>query len=243
MRSLHIVTTTLVLALSFGTLACEKKGEGSESPDGGGGGEASAEADADFVAQLEGLKAEVQTHVDTLMKPLADGEALVNMVTELPAKVDLKGKAKGAVLGSVKAGFEGGKATVELDAKVAGEVSAELKAEIDAILAKAMEVKAGIEALPDNVAKATVALGEISVKATGIATSATTALSAKLKLPFLKAEAKAQIQGQLDAVASLKGEIEGMVNQAKTDVQTIPQKGAEMGVKLAGSFTAAAATK
>lgn len=236
------VNISLGLGLVLAPVGCKKKEGDTEKP--ADDGAASTEGNVDFVAQLEGLKAEVQTQVDTLMKPLAEGETLVNMVTEVPAKfAGLKGKAKAAVLGSFKAGFEGGKVTLELDAKVAGDVSAELKAEVDAILAKAVEVKTSITALPDNVVKATAALGEISVKAAGIATSATTTLSAKLKIPLLKAEAKAEIQGKLDAVTSLKGEIETMVNQAKTDVQSLPQKGTELGVKLAGSFTAAASTK
>lgn len=240
-RFLHV---TLGLGLVLSPVACKKKGEGeTEKP---AEGEASAEADGkvDFVAQLEGLKGEVQAQVDTLMKPLNDGEQLVNMVGELPAKLEsLKGKVKGAVMASFKAGFEGGKVTLELDAKASGALSAELKAEIEAILAKAAEVKTGLTALPDNVTKAVAALGEISVKLTGIATSATTQLSAKLKIPLLKAEAKAEIQGKLDAVTSLKGEIEGMIEKAKTDVQSLPQKGTELTAKLAGSFSAAAATK
>lgn len=241
--SRRIIHCTLGLGLALSPLGCKNKGEAAEKP-ADDGAAASAETNTDYVAQLEGLKGEVQAQVDMLMKPLADAEELANMVTALPEKFgELKGKAKAAALGSIKAGFEGGKVTLELDAKIAGKVSAELKAEVEAILAKAVEVKAGIEALPDNVVKATTALGEIAVKATGIATSATTALSAKLKIPLLKAGAKAEIQGKLDAVTALKGEITTMIEKAKTDVQTLPQKGAELGVKLTGSFSAVASAK
>lgn len=240
----RFLNITLGLGLAFSPVACKKKGDGETDKPADDGAKAEAESNVDFVAQLEGLKGEVQAQVDVLMKPLNDGEQLVNMVGELPAKLGtLKGKAKGAVMASFKAGFEGGKVTLELDAKAAGALSAELKAEIEAILAKAVEVKDGLAALPDNVTKAVAALGEISVKLTGIATSATTQLSAKLKIPLLKAEAKAEIQGKLDAVTSLKGEISGMIDNAKTEVQSLPQKGTELTAKLAGSFSAAAAAK
>jgi acetylornithine deacetylase/succinyl-diaminopimelate desuccinylase-like protein len=227
MRTTQLFTTTLAaLVLIAAPAGCSKKDKAeTESPEG--------EASGDPVAQLQGFQTQLTAEIDAVMKPITDAKALINDIGSMP---DRLGVTMADLKGMFEASFNNGTVEVKADLKI----TAEAKAELEAVLTKAKEIGAGLKALPETVKTATANILEIGVKATGVATKATATISAKLKNPMIKADAKVELEGQLTAVADLKASIETSVNDAKSSVMELPAKGTEISAKLLASFSGSA---
>ena len=219
----------LTLGLALGATACEKKGK-TENPD-----EASSkDNNKDPVAKMEGFQASIQGELDAVMKPINDAEALMNDLGEMPAKYNIDAAT---MMGMFKASFEGGEVSVSADI----EIAADAKAELEATLARVKEIGAELKAMPDTVKAATENIVKVGAEATAYATATLPKLQAKLKTSF-NADAKAQVQGQIDSVTTLKGEVEGSIEEAKASVMELPAKATEIGAKMAASFAGGAST-
>jgi len=220
------ITIALSLAMLVAApLGCNKKDKGSKNPD-----EASdKDEQGDPLEALKNIPNEIQAEVDGVLKPITDVDVVVEQVTSIPTRhgVDAKG-LKSMASASLKDG------TVAVNI----EVSAEAKAEIEAMLTTVKGIALGLKETPERAATATKNILALGAKATALVGKLTAKYQAKLSAPFTKAEEKAKIQADLDAVMKLDGDIKAIIGEAKSTVTGVPAKGTEALAKLTAAFTA-----
>lgn len=219
---------TILLALitvAAAPLGCGKKDKGTKNPD-----EAS-DKDQDPLEALKNIPTQIQAEVDGVLKPITDVDVVIEQVTSIPTRygVDAAGLRSMA-----SASLKDGTVNVNI------QVSAEAKAEIEAMLTTVKGIATGIKATPERAATATKNILALGVKATALVGKLTAKYQAKLKSPMLKADEKLKIQGELDSVMKLDGEIKTIIGDAKTTVTGIPAKGTEALAKLTAAFSGSA---
>lgn len=220
---------SLALLLSLPMAGCNNKDKGStENPD------AAAEEDGDPLEALKGIPDEIQAEVDNVLQPINDVDVVVEQVTTIPTRYNLDAAA---ITGLAKAKMDAeGNASVEIDL----DVTDEARAEIETLLSTLDGIKVGIQELPQRSTQATKNIAALGVKATGLVTQLQTKYQAKLASPFTKAEEKAQIQADLDAVLKLDADIKTIIADAKSTVTGLPAKGTEAMAKLTAAFAGGA---
>ncbi len=225
-RKLIPLRLSLVALFAFSPGCKGKDGKGTENPEDGA-------ADEDPVAKLEGMSAEITGELDAVMKPITDAEALINEVGALPERL---GMTMGDLKGLFEASFNNGEVAIAADL----DITAEARAELEVILNKAKEIGEGLRALPETVKTSGAHIAEVGVKATGVATAATTKLTAKLSNPLIKADAKASIEADIAKIDELKANIGASVQGAQASVMELPAKATEISAKLLASFAGSA---
>jgi hypothetical protein len=210
----------LCAVVSLPALGCTKKDKGTENPD-------SAESDADPLTELQAIPDQIQAEVDMVLQPINDVDVVVEQVTSIPTE---HGVDAASLTGLAKASFEGGTVSVDLD------VSAEAKAEIETMLKTIQGIAVGLKETPERATAATKNILALGVKATGLVGKLQAKYQAKLSNPLAKAEEKAKIQGELDLVLKIDGEIKTTIGEAKSTVTGVPAKGTEAMGKLTAAL-------
>jgi hypothetical protein len=215
----------LSVALAAPLAGCSKKDKGTADPD------AAAEVEVDPLDELKSIPDQVQAEVDLVLQPITDVDVVIDQVTSMPQTL---GVDAASLRGLAQASFEGGEISVDLD------ITAEAKAEVEAVLLKVQGIATGLRETPERVKTATGNIVALGTKATGLVTKLTAKYQAKLSNPLLKADAKVQIQADLDAVLKLDADIKATVGDAKATVTSLPSKGKEALVKLTAAFSGGA---
>lgn len=235
-----MVRLSLLLLLSVSLAApltgCSKKDKDTANPD-----DATAEGDVDPLAELQAIPTQVQAEIDLVLQPINDVDVVIDQVTSMPQTLGLDAAGLTAMVKSTfdaSMELENGEAKAEIAVDL--DVTAEAKAEIEAVLLKVQGIVLGLKATPERVKTATGNIVALGTKATGLVTKLTAQYQAKLSNPLLKADAKAQIQADLDLVLKLDADIKATVNDAKTTVTSLPDKGKEALVKLTAAFAGGA---
>lgn len=217
----------LSVTLAAPSLGCGKKDKGSTNPDEA----AEAEGEVDPLAELQAIPTQVQAEVDLVLQPITDVDVVIDQVTSMPQTL---GVDAASLEGLAKASLENGEVAVNLD------IAADAKAEVEAVLVKIQGIVTGLKETPERVKTATGNIVALGTKATGLVGKLTAKYQAKLSNPLLEADAKAKIQADLDTVIKLDAEIKATINDAKTTVTSLPDKGKEALVKLTAAFSGAA---
>ena len=230
-RTLSVLTRASVLvALSaliiVPNAGCKKKDK-TENPD------EAAEADVDPLEELKSIPTQIQAEVDGVLQPINDIDVVIDQMAAMPGKYNLDAAS---LTGMVKGSFEGGKAEISADMNV----SEEAKAEIQTLLKTAGGIAVGLKELPQRSASATKNIIALGAKAGALVGKLQAKYQAKLSSPFTKAEEKAKIQGELDMVLKLQGDIKATVGDAKSTVMGVPQKGTEALAKITAAFAGGA---
>ncbi len=216
---------SLLLLLSFALATpltgCNKKDKGTTNPD------EAAEGEVDPLVELQTIPDQIQAEVDLVLQPITDVDVVIDQVTSMPQTLGLDAAS---LRGLAKASFENGEVSVNLD------IAADAKAEVEAVLVKISGIVTGLKETPERVKTATGNIVGLGAKATGLVTKLTAKYQAKLANPLLKADAKLQIQAELDTVLALDAQIKGTVSDAKTTVTSLPSKGKDALVKLTAAF-------
>jgi len=215
----------LSIALAAPLAGCKKNDKGTDNPD------EAAEGEVDPLEELKSIPAQVQAEVDLVLQPITDVDVVIDQVTSMPQTL---GVDAASLRGLAQASLQNGEVSVNLD------ITAEAKAEVEAVLVKIKGIVTGLKETPERVKTATGNIVALGTKATGLVTKLTAQYQAKLSNPLLKAEAKAQIQADLDAVIKLDADIKATINDAKTTVTSLPDKGKEALVKLTAAFSGSA---
>lgn len=215
----------LSLTLAAPLAGCGKKDKGTENPD------EAAEGEADPLVELQAIPDQIQAEVDLVLQPITDVDVVIDQVTSMPQTL---GVDAASLRGLAKASFEGGEVSVNLD------ITAEAKVEVEAVLVKIKGIATGLKETPERVKTATGNIVALGTKATALVGKLTAKYQAKLSNPMLKADAKLQIQGELDAVIALDAQIKGTITDAKATVTSLPSKGQEALVKLTAAFAGSA---
>jgi hypothetical protein len=216
----RIIIALSLVALATAPMGCGKKDK-TKNPDEAG------DEQGDPLEALKNIPNEIQAEVDGVLKPITDVDVVIEQVTSIPSRhgIDAKG-----LKGMASASLQNGTVAVNID------VSAEAKAEIEQMLQTVTGIATGIKETPERAATATKNILALGVKATGLVGKLTAKYQAKLKSPVLKADEKAKIQADLDAVMKLDADIKGIIAEAKTTVTEVPQKGTEALAKLTAAF-------
>jgi hypothetical protein len=213
------------VALAAPLAGCGKKDKGTENPD------EAAEGEADPLVELQAIPGQIQAEVDLVLQPITDVDVVIDQVTSMPQTLGLDAAS---LRGLAKASLEGGEVSVNLD------ITVEAKAEVEAVLVKIKGIVTGLKETPERVKTATANIVTIGTKATGLVGKLTAKYQAKLSNPMLKADAKLQIQGELDTVLALDAQIKGTITDANATVTSLPSKGTEALVKLTAAFSGSA---
>ena len=233
----RLTLLTLALTLTAVPLAsCKNKDGDTTDPD------SASDEKKDPVEELKAIPADIQGEVDLVLQPITDAEQLMTNIETAPERLkislpELKGMLKAAFDADVKADAEGVEANVSVDLEKL-DVTAEARAEIQSMLDLVRSIKTGLVKTPENATTATANIIAHGARATALATKATASIQAKMTIAM--GSKKSELQGQLDEVAQIKGEIEALVTDAKAKVTGIPAEAAEMGVKLAANFAGSA---
>lgn len=217
----------LSVTLAVPSLGCGKKDKGSTNPDEA----AEAEGEVDPLEELKAIPTQVQAEVDLVLQPITDVDVVIDQVTSMPQTL---GVDAASLKGLAKASLENGEVSVDLD------IAADAKAEVEAVLVKIKGIVTGLKETPERVKTATGNIVALGTKATGLVGKLTAKYQAKLSNPLLKADAKAKIQADLDTVLKLDADIKATINDAKTTVTSLPDKGKDALVKLTAAFSGAA---
>jgi hypothetical protein len=215
----------LSIALAAPLPGCAKKDKGTKNPD------EAAEGETDPLVELQAIPAQVQAEVDLVLQPITDVDVVIDQVTSMPQTLGLDAAS---LRGLAKASLDNGEVSVNLD------ITAEAKAEVEAVLVKIKGIVTGLKETPERVKTATGNIVALGTKATGLVGKLTAKYQAKLSNPLLKADAKAQIQGELDMVIKLDADIKATISDAKATVTSLPNKGKEALVKLTAAFSGSA---
>lgn len=211
-----------VVALPMG---CGNKDKGTQNPD------EAAEGDVDPLEELKSIPDQIQAEVDTVLQPINDVDVVVDQVTTMPDRLGVDAAGLRAL---AKASLQSGEVSVELD------VTAEAKAEIEGVLKTINGIAVGLKETPQRATAATKNIVAMGAKATALVGKLQAKYQAKLSNPLAKAEDKAKIQADLNAVMQLDGEIKAIVADAKSTVTGLPAKGTEALAKLTAAFAGSA---
>ncbi len=221
--SVLVALGTLVIVPSTG---CKKKDK-TENPD------EAAESDVDPLEELKSIPTQIQAEVDGVLQPINDIDVVIDQMAAIPGKYEIDAAS---LTGMIKGSFEGGKAEISADMNV----SEEARAEIQTLLQTTKGIAVGLKELPERSATATKNIVALGAKATALVGKLQTKYQAKLSSPFTKAEEKAKIQGELNLVLKLQGDIKATVGDAKTTVMEVPKKGTEALAKITAAFAGGA---
>jgi hypothetical protein len=205
---------------------CKKKDK-SENPD------EAAEAAVDPLEELKGIPGQIQAEVDGVLQPINDIDVVIDQMAAIPGKYEIDAAS---LTGMVKGSFDGGKAEVSADVNV----SEEAKAEIQTLLQTAGGIATGLKELPKRSVSATKNIVALGAKAGVLVGKLQAKYQAKLSSPFTKAEEKAKIQGELNMVLKLQGDIKATIGDAKATVMGVPAKGTEALSKITAAFAGGA---
>lgn len=219
----RITLALSLLALVVAPMGCGKKDKQSKNPD------EAAESDKDPLEELKGIPVAIQAEVDMVLQPINDVDVVIEQISSMPGRLGVDAKG---LMGLASASLNDGKVEVNID------VSAEAKAEVEALLNTVKGIGIGLKELPQRVPVATKNIVGHGAKAVGLVTSLTAKYQAKLSSPFTKADEKLKIQGELDMVVKLDGEIKATVGTAKETVMSLPAKGTEALAKITAAFAA-----
>lgn len=218
----RLLTFAVLGTLALAPVGCGKKDKGTDSPDG------AAQEDADPMVELQTIPEKIQAELDLVLQPITDIDVVVDQLTSIPTRYGMNAADLTAM---ASASFDGG--TVEFKAEVDGEA----KAEIETMIATIQGIAVGLKETPARAKTAAGNLAELGIKATGIVTKMTTSINAKLANPLLKAEKKAELQGELDLVIKFDADIKASIGDAKATVMGVPK----LGTEALGKLTAALA--
>ncbi len=221
----RLLTLAVLGTIALAPLGCSKKDQGTDSPD------EAAQQDADPMAELQGIPEQIQAELDLVLQPINDVDVVVDQLTSIPSRYGMNAADLAAM---ASAGFDGG--TVQFNAEIDGDA----KAEVEAMLATIQGISVGLKETPARAKTAAANLAELGVKATGIVTKMTTSINAKLANPLLKAEKKAELQGELDLVTKFDADIKASIGDAKATVMGVPKLGAEALSKLTAALAGGA---
>lgn len=213
----------LCAVVSLPATGCNKKDKGTNNPDD------AADSDKDPLEELKSIPDQIQAEVDNVLQPIRDVDVVVDQVTSLPQKYNIDAST---LQGMVKASMDGGKVEISADLGLADDA----KAEVQALLDTVQGIATGLKETPQRVTTATKNIVALGAKATALVAKLQAQYTAKLKNPLAKAEAKAEIQGNLDAVLKLDTDIKAIVADAKSTVTGLPSKGQEALSKLTAAF-------
>lgn len=221
----RLLTFAVLGTLALTPVGCGKKDKGTDSPD------EAANEDVDPMVQLQTIPEEIQAELDLVLQPITDIDVVVDQLTSIPARY---GMNAADLAGMASASFDGG--TVEFNA----EIDTDAKAEIETMLATVQGITVGLKETPARVKTAAGNLAQLGVKAAGIVTKMTASIQAKMANPLLKADKKAELQGELDLVVKFDADIKASIGDAKATVMGVPKLGAEALAKLTAALAGGA---
>ncbi len=220
------MSALLVLCvLTAAPLGCKKNDKGTDNPD------EAAQEDADPMAELQAIPEKIQAEIDLVLQPINDVDVVIDQLTSIPTRYGLNA-ADLTAMASAK--MDGGTVSVEID------VDADAKAEIETMLTTIEGIVIGLKETPKRAKDATGNLIALGAKAAGIATKLQASLQGKLANPLLKAEKKAEVQAELDLVIKFNADIKASIDDAKTTVMSVPQKGTEALAKITSALAGGA---
>lgn len=223
-RKINTVLMLTLLALPMTVGGCEKKdkGEKTENPDKG-----------DPLEELLSIPDRLQAEVDGVIKPLDDAEKVMADLESIPERYNLSlADFKGMVQANFAITDEGAEVQISADLSIAADAQAELIATIQQL----KDIKVGLETTPERIALATENIVKIGADAVALAAEVIPSLTAKAKVAM--GDKKAEIEGQIQAVMSLKDQIPQLVEDAKSKLTEIPARAADVGVSFSASFAA-----
>ena len=221
----RLLTFAVLGSLAFAPIGCAKKDKGTDSPD------EAAQEDGDPMVELQAIPEKIQAEIDLVLQPITDVDVVVDQLTSIPTRYGMNA-ADLTAMASAK--FDGG--SVEFNAEIDGDA----KAEIETMLVTIEGIGAGLKETPARAKTATANLAELGIKATGIVTKLTASIQAKMANPLLKADKKAELQGELDLVVKFDADIKASIGDAKATVMGVPKLGAEALGKLTAAFAGGA---
>lgn len=183
------------------------------------------------MVELQTIPEKIQAEIDLVLQPITDVDVVVDQLTSIPTRYGMNA-ADLTAMASAK--FDGG--TVEFSADINGDA----KAEIETMLATIAGIGTGLKETPARAKTATANLAELGVKAAGIVAKMTASIQAKMANPLLKADKKAELQGELDLVVKFDADIKASISDAKATVMGVPKLGAEALAKLTAAFAGSA---
>ena len=229
-RRINNVLMLSLLALPLTVGACEKKekGEKTENPDDGTG-------DEDPVAALMAIPDRLQAEVDGVLKPIDDAEALMADLESIPGKYELSAED---FKGMVQANFAVTEAGAEIQLSADLSLAEDAKAELVATIQQLKDIKVGLETTPERVAMAVENIATIGKDAVALAAEVIPSLTAKAKVAM--GDKKAEIEGQITEIMSLKDQIPALVSDAQAKLTDVPARAAEVGANFTANFAASA---
>ena len=222
MKRLSVLVALCTLVV-VPTVGCKNKDKGSKNPD------EAAESDVDPLEELKSIPDQIQAEVDMVLQPINDVDVVIDQMAAIPGKYNIDAAS---LTGMVKGSFDGNGVEVSADM----DVSAEAKAEIETLLKTAGGIATGLKEIPQRVPTATKNIVALGAKATALVGKLQAKYQAKLSSPFTKAEEKTKIQGELNMVLQLQGDIKGVVSDAQATVTGLPSKGTEALQKITAAF-------
>ncbi|MCA9710691.1 MAG: hypothetical protein KDK70_32920, partial [Myxococcales bacterium] len=207
------------------------------------------EGDTDPLAELQSIPTQIQAEVDMVLQPITDVDVVIDQIAAMPGELgidaaSLTAMAKASLEGAASASVQDGEVSIEIDASATADVAAEAKAEVEAkikeVLLKVRGIVVGLKETPERAKTATTNIVALGTKSAALVTKLTAQYQAKLGNPLLKADAKAEIQANLDAVIKLDADIKATITDAKATVTELPSKGKEALVKITAAFAGGA---
>ncbi|MCK9464072.1 MAG: hypothetical protein M0R80_31015 [Proteobacteria bacterium] len=216
----------VVLAVALAAAACGgSKGEAKSSAD----AQAGAQADVPAMDQLKFISTDLQAHLNALMAPINETDALIGQITSMPQRLNVNAKA---LMGMCKATLDNGQV------QIAAEFNADaaVRAEVEGVMMRLKAIVDGLKAMPQNAQVLTVKAGSAVVAVPALGTKITAEATVKLNNPFGKPEVKAQAQADLQSLAQVQADVQATISQVQQQVMGLPAMATSALAKLAAAF-------
>lgn len=216
----------VVIAVALAVAACGgSKGEAKSSAD----AQAGAQAEVPAMDQLKFISTDLQAHLNALMAPINETDALIGQITSMPQRLNVNAKA---LMGMCKATLDNGQV------QIAAEFNADaaVRAEVEGVMMRLKAIVEGLKAMPQNAQALTVKAGSAVVAVPALGTKITAEATVKLNNPFGKPEVKAQAQADLQSLAQVQADVQATISQVQQQVMGLPAMAAGALAKLGAAF-------
>ena len=213
-----------MLVFALAAAACGgSKGEAKGSAD------AQAQADVPAMDQLKFISTDLQAHLNSLMAPINETDALITQITSMPQRLNLNMKA---LMGMCKATLDNGQIQIAADFNA----DAAVRGEVEGVLMHLKAIVDGLKAIPQNtqVLAAKAASAMVAVPALGA--KVTAEATVKLNNPFGKPEVKAQAQADLQSLSQVQADVQATISQVQQQVMGLPAMATGALAKLGAAF-------
>ena len=222
----HRAVGFAVLVFAVTAAACGgSKGEAKGAAD----AQAQGQADVPAMDQLKFISADLQAHLNALMAPINETDALITQITSMPQRLNLNMKS---LLGMAKATVDSGQIAISADFNA----DAMVRAEVEGVLGRLKAIVDGLRAMPQNAQVLTAKAASAMVAVPALGTKVTAEATLKLNNPFGKPEVKAQAQADLQSLAQVQADVQNTIQQVQQQVMGLPAMATSALAKLTAAF-------